>query len=264
MAKPFRDFESARKSVRVLGLQNDHDWKQYCKSGNKPDDIPANPHRFYKNEWKGQGDWLGTTKLPNGKNFRSFSSARKFVQSLGLKSQNGWKTYCKSGNKPDDIPRAPEKTYKKEWKGVGDFLGTGNVKPSDKQFRSFSSARKFVQSLGLKNLVEWREYRKSGNKPMDIPSNPNDIYKKQGTWISWGDFLGTNNISVKIKFDSFLSPKEAKPVLQKLFKEYEIKNGLDWKKFAKTHSKLLDELHLPSDILTIYSKERFEMRKKQK
>ena len=26
----------------------------------------------------------------------------------------------------------------------------------------------------------------------------------------------------------------------------------------------LDELHLPSDVLTIYSKERFEKRKKQK
>ena len=79
MAKPFRDFESARKSVRVLGLQNDHDWKQYCKSGNKPDDIPANPHRFYKNEWKGQGDWLGTTKLPNGKIFLYFQRCRSIA-----------------------------------------------------------------------------------------------------------------------------------------------------------------------------------------
>ena len=49
------------------------------------------------------------------KNFRDFESAREFVISLNLKGDDGWREYCKSGNKPDDIPAAPWQVYK-EWK----------------------------------------------------------------------------------------------------------------------------------------------------
>ena len=48
-----------------------------------------------------------------------------------------------------------------------------------------------------------------------------------------------------------------------MFKEYEIKNGSDWKKFAKTHGELLNELHLPSSLLLTYSLENFKNRWKK-
>jgi len=67
--------------------------------------------------------------------------------------------------------------------------------------------------------------------------------------------LGTGIISNRKKSQSFLSAKEAKPVLQKLFKEYDIKNLSDWRKFSKTHGKLLEELHIPSKLLRTYSLE---------
>ena len=56
-----------------------------------------------------------------------------------------------------------------------------------KKFRDFKSAREFVRKIGVKSAKEWRTYCKSGNKPEDIPSAPNQIYKNKG-WISWGDF----------------------------------------------------------------------------
>jgi len=49
------------------------------------------------------------------KQFRDFESAQEFAQSLGLKGAKAWFEYCKSGNKPDDIPTAPWTVYK-EWK----------------------------------------------------------------------------------------------------------------------------------------------------
>jgi hypothetical protein len=49
--KTFRDFESAREFVKKLGLKNQKEWKKYCKSGKKPDDIPSAPWYIYK-EWK--------------------------------------------------------------------------------------------------------------------------------------------------------------------------------------------------------------------
>ena len=37
------------------------EWKQYCKSGKNPNDIPREPRYVYKSKgWKGMGDWLGT------------------------------------------------------------------------------------------------------------------------------------------------------------------------------------------------------------
>ena len=49
--KEFRDFESAREFARSLNLKNNVEWREYLKSGDKPDDIPSNPWRSYK-EWK--------------------------------------------------------------------------------------------------------------------------------------------------------------------------------------------------------------------
>ena len=59
--------------------------------------------------------------------WRSYQQARKFARVLKLKNRDGWNQYCKSGKKPDDIPKTPRHVYKKEWRGMGDFLGTGFV-----------------------------------------------------------------------------------------------------------------------------------------
>ena len=75
--------------MRGLGLKSQAEWRDYCKSGKKPDDIPANPHQIYANDgWAGMGDWLGTgTVATHLRQYRSFKEARAFVRSLGLKSQ---------------------------------------------------------------------------------------------------------------------------------------------------------------------------------
>ena len=116
MTKKFRDFESAREFVRSLGLKNQKEWNEYCKSGDKPEDIPQKPERTYKKDFKGIGDWIGTGIVASqNKEFRPYKEARDFVQKLGLKTYSDWEKYCKSGDKPDDIPAAPWQVYK-EWK----------------------------------------------------------------------------------------------------------------------------------------------------
>ena len=112
------------------------------------------------------------------KKFRDFESAREFVRKLNFKNREEWREYCKSGNKPDDIPTDPSQTYKKDFKGVGDWLGTGAIAPKNRTYRSFTDAKKFVQLLGLKNYNDWEKYCASGNKPYDIPSNPWVTYKE--------------------------------------------------------------------------------------
>ena len=59
--RQYRSFKKARAYVHRLGLKSRTEWREYCKSGKKPADIPANPNRTYAEDgWAGYGDWLGT------------------------------------------------------------------------------------------------------------------------------------------------------------------------------------------------------------
>jgi len=228
--KKFRDFESAREFSRKLGLKGVKEWTDYCKSGNKPDDMPVAPSSTYKNDFKGMGDFLGTgTVAPKDKVYRTFTEAREFVQKLGLKGQKEWHAYCKSGNKPDDIPQKVERTYKNDFKGFGDWLGTGRIANFNKQFRPFKEAREFVRSLNLKGHKEWQEYCKSGNKPDDIPYKPERTYKND--FKGFGDWLGTGRIANQ---DRIHRPfKEAREFSRSLG----LKNTKDWFEYCKSGNK---------------------------
>jgi len=308
--KQFLPFDKAQKFVHSLKLKRQKDWVQYRKSGNKPDNIPSNPNRTYKKEWKNLGDWLGTGnirpadrkfktfleardyvhslylkdvkdwrkftksgKLPNDipawppdvyknkgwiswgdwldtgiiatfrRQYLKFNDAQKYVHSLKLKTGKEWTAYCKSGNKPDDIPASPEKTYKKQWISLGDWLGTGKLGPKEKrkQYLSFQESRKFIRKLKLKNRVAWRKYSKSNQRPIFIPSSPEKIYKKE--WINMGDWLGTGTITTRLReYSSFDNAR-------KYVHSLGLKNQDEWRKFAKSPQKLKD---IPADPANVY------------
>ena len=184
----YKPFEQARDFVRKLGLETYGEWRRYCKSKEKPWDIPSKPEDYYKNKgWTDFGDWLGTTYL-------SFEQARDFVRKLGLKNQKQWRRYCKSKEKPITILSNPDKTYKtKGWTDFGDWLGTNTIAPQKRNFLPFEQARDFVRKLGLKSVAEYENYHKT-NKPKQIPYSPQRYYKDKD-WKGWGDFLGTGTIA---------------------------------------------------------------------
>ena len=247
MKKLFKDFEFAKKFVKRLRLKNQKEWKGYCKSGNKPDDIPAGPEQHYKKEWKGFGDWLGTgNQSDKYKQSRPFTDARIFVQKLELKSSRNWKEYCKSGKKPDNIPSNPNATYKKEWKGFGDWLGTGNIGHTGIQYLRFTEAREFARSLGFNDKREWEKYCVSGIKPDNIPSVPSKIHKKE--WKGYGDWLGTGNIAAKDrKYRPF---KEAREFVRSLG----LKTGEEWTAYCKSGNKPDDIPSSPWDVYKEWKK----------
>lgn len=179
--KKYRSFVDAKEFVQQLNLKTRTEWVEYCFSGKKPDDIPANLVGVYKKHgWKSIGNFLGTGRIANqNRKFKSFEMAKQFVHSLKLKSKDDWYRYSISKRRPNDIPFTPERTYKKEWKGWGDWLDTGNIAPQFRQYRPFNEAREFVRKLGLKTDTEWRKYLKSGKKPDDIPAAPWKVYNKK-------------------------------------------------------------------------------------
>ena len=57
------------------------------------------------------------------------------------------------------------------------------------EYRSFENAREYARNLNLDDYADWVKWRKSGDKPDDIPYHPELIYKDSG-WVSLGDWLG--------------------------------------------------------------------------
>ena len=183
--------EEAKKVIHKLGIKSIKEWNIYCKSGNKPDNIPNGPHQVYKNKgWKSWGDFLGTGYIANrNRTYLSCEEAKKVIHKLGIKSKKEWQIYSKS-ERPDNIPSSPNRIYKnKGWKGFGDWLGTGYIATFNRVYLSCEEAKKVIHKLGIKSQKEWYIYCKSGNKPDNIPSSPRRIYKNKG-WEGWKDFLG--------------------------------------------------------------------------
>lgn len=211
MQKKFRSFKDARKFVHSLGLKSRNEWNEYCKSGKKPNDIPQSPEKTYKNKgWKGVGDWLGTgTIAPQKRRYWEFQKARAFVRSLKFNNVGEWSEYSKSGKKPNFLPFHPERIYEKDWKGLGDWLGTGRIANKDIQFLTFEEAKNFVHSLRLKSQKEWFKYCKSGKRPDNIPTTPMKTYKNKG-WKNWGDWFGTGSIATyNRQYRSFNEARES-------------------------------------------------------
>ena len=112
--REYRSFNKARDYVRKLNLKSQADWREYCKSGKKPLDIPSSPNKIYKNKgWLSLPDWLGTIEGFTGE-YLSFKDARSFIRGLGLTSTTEWYKYAISNKKPSNVPVNPQKIKKKE------------------------------------------------------------------------------------------------------------------------------------------------------
>ena len=109
------------------------------------------------------------------------------------------------------------------------------------KFLPFEEARVFVHDLGVKTELEWRKYCKSGKKPLDIPSNPNGVYRKN--WKNWGDWLGTGKkAQYKGNYRSFDEARDFVRLLQ-------LKNQSEWQKYCLTGNKPED---IPSGPSRVY------------
>lgn len=241
-------FQEAKSFVNKLSLKNNDEWRVYCNSGSKPENIPTTPERIYAGKgWTNWGEWLGTGIIAaRFKRFRSFEEAREYTRSLKLGSQNDWRDFCRSGNKPEDIPTLPHRTYKRNgWIGYGDWLGTGTIAPRLRTYLPFKEAREFVHQLSLNNFRDWDTYCQSGQKPDNIPSNPNITYKNKG-WAGLGDWLGSGIIATRSR--QYLPFLKAKKLVQSL----NLKSQAEWSAYCRSDDKPID---IPSAPNIVYSSE---------
>lgn len=242
--REFLVFNEAKKFIQGLNLKNQKEWREYCKSDRKPNNIPANPNTVYRTEgWINMGDWLGTNNVRNSdKLYRDFYKARDFVRNLKFNNIEQWTAYCKSGKKPIDIPSSPDKPYKnKGWINWADWLGKDSFQGNSQKL-TYLEARKIVQIFKLQSTKEWADFCKSGKKPSNIPNRPSAVYKDNG-WNGWGDWLGTKTIA---NFNKTYMPFEQ---LKQLVKENRIGTQMQWNEFYKN---LYSKENIPSNPQRTY------------
>jgi hypothetical protein len=221
----WKSFTAGRAVVWGLGLKGWKEWWVWSKSGQRPSDIPADPSVIYRDVgWVSWNDWLG-----NGKErvaWKSFTEGRALVRKLKLKNRPEWREWSKSEQRPSDIPASPDQTYRDDgWISWPDWLGSERV-----AWRSFTAARALVRGLGLKGVRGWFAWRKSGQRPSDIPSAPDKAYKDDG-WISWNDWLGNGKRYDMLPF----------PVGRAYARKLKLKTQREWFAWSKSGQR-------PSDI----------------
>ena len=212
-------FKEARAKARLAGISTR---RQYIEWQKDHPDMPSNPPQFYKDQWPGWGDFLGTGRIRTGKEpFLSFEEARQKLRFYGISSVEKYRQWQKQH---PDMPSAPDQTYKAQWKGWGYFLGTGRVKTGEENFLSFEEAREKARNAGIKSRKEYEKWQK--DHP-DMPSHPNRAYA--GQWTSWGDFLDTKK--VRNGQENFLPFEEAQAKARKAG----ISSAAQYKEWQKDH-----------------------------
>ena len=90
----FRIFSDAKTFVHSLNLKCQRQWRESCKDGKIPNNIPRNPI------------------APRNRKYCPFNEAREYARSSNLSDVKEWEKYCSSGKIPNDIRRDPERIYK--------------------------------------------------------------------------------------------------------------------------------------------------------
>ena len=174
------------------------------------------------------------------KQWRTLQSAKTLMVELGIKTQRQFYEWSRSDQRPQDFPANPFRTYKTEWRGWREFLGTENI--SKKVFRNYESAKALMKDLGIKTRNQFREWSRSDQRPQDFPSNLSIAYKTE--WRSWGEFLGTGNVNKKV-FRGYASAKA-------LMTELGIKTRDQFREWSRSDQKPFD---FPSNPTRAYKTE---------
>jgi hypothetical protein len=189
----WKSFTEARAFARGLGLKSRGVWKEWSKSGQRSSGIPSSPDKEYRKDgWISWPDWLGSEGRVLAKDMLPFTVARAYVRKLKLKTQKEWREWSKSGRRPSDIPASPQRTYRDDgWISWPDWLGRGGTSNQARHVNMlpFAAGRAYARKLKLRSKKEWQAWSKSGQRPSDIPSNPDVTYRDDG-WVSWPDWLG--------------------------------------------------------------------------
>jgi len=179
------NYKKARTYVRKFNFFSSKEFKKAKKKGKIPDQIPSDAADVYKSlgTWETWPKFLGHNNIGGAManyNFMKFKDARKWARKSGIKSLREFKKAHSKGLVPKNIPCHSDDYYNKteDWRGWNDFLASyKNIHQSKfHKWRSYEAAKRWVSSKKFKTIKEYKEFCKSGKKPLDIPVDPQRVY----------------------------------------------------------------------------------------
>ncbi len=152
----------------------------------------------------------------------TYEEAKKILKKAGVKTSWEFKKLRYAHNLPKGIPSQPERTYKKDWKGYGEFMGTNRKGDwqDRKNYKSYKAAKKWARESSINSLKEYR-YAKL---PSDMPRNPWAFYKDE--WEG-----GKEWINPKSRYISLIDARE-------LVRKLEIYTPLEYAHLDKKKHKI--------------------------
>ena len=182
---------------------------------------------------------------------KSFDELREFSHKhmVNVKNSIDWVKFVVNNPQYKFLPKYPQASYKhRGWTSWDDLLvnysgNKSNKRNCNRLIVTYNECKKIISNLKIKDSKEWRLVIKSLGP--EIPTAPDKFYSKTNEWVSWGDFLGNNNISNKRK--EFLNYFDAKLKIKK----YNFKNRQQYSNFIKMNG-LIDGI--PYNPHRFYSK----------
>jgi superfamily II DNA or RNA helicase len=255
-------YQKAKNFIRNLELKKLENWYAYSIDSNFHIEIPNNPNIIYNEQWESWDKWLDSKKSINKKTFDTFDNnewmisdyldsedyveylryqmdrylpyekAKKFIQSLNLKSFHEWEEYKKNSTFPNNIPKLPREYYHtlsllseklipskkiQMWEDWNSWLGIKREKIKVKNnvqsernncYLSYNKAEKQIHALNIKSKKEWKTFTQDKNFPINIPKEPSIHYGNRG-WKNYDIWLGLKP-KEKIKRENFISISQKK------------------------------------------------------
>jgi len=144
------------------------------------------PTKFYKKEWEKlslEKKWHHPLAIFYV-NSATFEQAKNHIRTMQKKFKittlHEFRALAVMGKISPLIPRDPAIFYKKEWNGWGDFLGTGNVRPGDRQIlptiEAKIEARKLAKKYDIRTREQWVKAHREGKIPSNLPRFLDNAY----------------------------------------------------------------------------------------
>ena len=157
--------------------------------------LPLVPSSVYKDSgWINTEEYLSTNRFE----FLPYKKASNLVKKFKIETTEEFLYWKK---RPKNIPSRPNLNYKnKGWKSWGDFLQSGTIAPQNLKYTymKFEKLKKLVKKLKIKSGEEYRKAIDKKLLPTNVPRAP-DNKNYAPTWKGWKDFLGTGDISAKLR-----------------------------------------------------------------
>ncbi|MBC8305545.1 MAG: DEAD/DEAH box helicase family protein [Pelagibacterales bacterium] len=190
-AVKYINFKDAKKIAKKFKISSKREWKNLFKKKGVELKIPSIPERGYKNKWKNWGHFLENNYVATyNRKYPSYETVKRFVQKKKIRSAKEYVKAKKNKIFPESFPFGPDNIYKTKWKNWGDFLGTGRIANQNRNYISYSEAKKIVKKINLKTNKDFIKLKRSGYFSIKMPTYPDNAYKNKG-WKGWKDFLGT-------------------------------------------------------------------------